>query len=126
MGGIDGACKLITLSAETQAKRQRIAYEVSALTQDICERRTAPLAQVKLEGHTSDSRTLLIAEPNAEGGFDIVCVIPKLGDTLYDALIKTAAKQITADKAETAILTQEVENFTGAVAVNEVAATVAA
>lgn len=126
VGGIDGACKLITLSEETQSKRQRIAHEVSALTQDINERRTTPLAQVKVQGVTPDSRSVLIAEPNAEGGFDIVCVMPKLSDTLYDALIKSAAKQITADKAETAILNQEVETFTGVVAGNEANAQAAA
>ena len=52
--------------------------------------------------------------------------MPKLSDTLYDALIKSAAKQITADKAETAILNQEVETFTGVVAGNEANAQAAA
>ena len=126
VGGIDGACKLITLSEETQAKRQRIAHEVSALTQEIEDRRSAPIARVTLNGIKSDSRSVLIAEPNDQGGFDIICVVPQLRDSVYDALVKSAAKQITLAKDEAAILNQEAVNFEGAVAVNERQALVAA
>jgi hypothetical protein len=69
---------------------------------------------------------VLIAEPNDQGGFDIICVVPQLSDSVYDALVKSAAKQITLAKDEAAILNQEAVNFEGAVAVNERQALVAA
>lgn len=126
VGGIDGACKLITLSEETQAKRQRIAHEVCALTQEIEARRSVPLAQVTLSGIKPESRSVLIAEPNDQGGFDIICVVPHLSDTVYDGLVKSAAKQITIAKEESAMLKQEVVNFAGPQAENEYSAQVAA
>jgi hypothetical protein len=89
------------------------------LTQEIEDRRSAPLAQVTLSGIKSDSRSVLIAEPNDHGGFDIICVVPQLSDTVYEALVKTAAKQVTLAKDEAAILNQEAVNFAGTVAVNE-------
>ena len=98
----------------------------SNLTQEIEDRRSAPIARVTLDGIKSDSRSVLIAEPNDQGGFDIICVVPQLSDSVYDALVKSAAKQITLAKDEAAILNQEAVNFEGAVAVNERQALVAA
>ncbi len=110
-GGIDAVAKLIAVSDETAAKRQKIADATLNVNSLIETRKTTPLANVSIPNLTAKTRTVFIAEPSLNGTFNIVCVVEDIADGLYGGLVKTAAAQHSAKSDESLALQREAEKF---------------
>jgi hypothetical protein len=110
-GGIDAVAKLIAVSEETAAKRQKIVDATLDVSSMIESRKTAPLANVTIAGLTAKTRTVFIAEPSLNGTFNIVCVVEDIADGLYSGLVKAAAAQHSAKSDESLALQREAQKF---------------
>ena len=110
-GGIDAVAKLISVSDETAAKRQKIADATLNVNSLIETRKTAPLANVSIPNITAKTRTVFIAEPSLNGTFNIVCVVEDIADGLYSGLVKTAAAQHSAKSDESLAMQREADKF---------------
>jgi len=118
-GGIDAVAKLIAVSDETAAKRQKIANATLNVSSLIETRKTSPLANVTITGLTAKTRTVFIAEPSLNGTFNIVCVVEDIADGLYSGLVKTAAAQYSAKSDESLALQREAEKFITEISANQ-------
>lgn len=118
-GGIDAVAKLISVSDETAAKRQKIADATLNVNSLIETRKTAPLANVSIPNITAKTRTVFIAEPSLNGTFNIVCVVEDIADGLYGGLVKTAAAQYSAKSDESLAMQREADKFITETSANE-------
>jgi hypothetical protein len=110
-GGIDAVGKLVIPSEEKIAKRGKIAAATTDLNSLMEHRKLNPLANVKIDGVSSKTRTVFIAEPSLNGTFNIVCVVEDVADSLCGSLVKCAATQYSASNDESLALQREAAKF---------------
>jgi hypothetical protein len=110
-GGIDAVAKEKNQSKEALTKAQKLKDATSDIKNLMEHRKLNPLANVKIDGVSSKTRTVFIAEPSLNGTFNIVCVVEDIADGLYGGLVKTAAAQHSAKSDESLALQREAEKF---------------
>jgi hypothetical protein len=66
-----------------------------------------PLATVAVDGFTPKQRNIMLAVGDVNGNFNVTYVLTEVSDSLYNALLKQAAKKIVAeDDAENSVTTE--------------------
>jgi hypothetical protein len=73
----------------------------------IAEAHVNPLATVAVDGFTPKQRNIMLAVGDINGYFNVTYVLTEVSDSLYNALLKQAAKKIVAeDDAENSVTTE--------------------
>ena len=73
----------------------------------IVEAQVNPLATVTIDGFMPQQRNIMLAVADVNGNFNVTYVLTEVSDSLYNALLKQAAKKIVeTDDAENALITE--------------------
>ena len=87
-------------------KLKRETAKVTA-EQLIAEAHVNPLATVAVDGFTPKQRNIMLAVGDVNGNFNVTYVLTEVSDSLYNALLKQAAKKIVAeDDTENSVTTE--------------------
>jgi hypothetical protein len=73
----------------------------------IAEAHVNPLVTVAVDGFVAQQRNIMLAVGDASGNFNVTYVLTEVSDSLYNALLKQAAKKIVeADEQDNALTTE--------------------
>jgi hypothetical protein len=117
-GGIDGVAKLNTPSEESLQKKEKIKSSITDVSQLLEFRKSNPLATIRIDSHAAQCPSILMAHPNADGSFNIICVVENVKEGLYKGLVRAAASQAVEVNSTNQQLQKEAKMFSDSVNVS--------
>lgn len=106
-GGIEEIKRKMVQSDEAIARKLKRETAKVTAEQLIAEAHVNPLATVAVDGFTPKQRNIMLAVGDVNGNFNVTYVLTEVSDSLYNALLKQAAKKIVAeDDAENSVTTE--------------------
>ena len=106
-GGIEEIKRKMIQSAEAKERQEKRKKARETAEQLITEAHVNPLATVAVDGFAPQQRNIMLAVGDVNGNFNVTYVLTEVSDSLYNALLKQAAKKIVAeDEAENAVTTE--------------------
>jgi hypothetical protein len=118
-GGIEEIKRKMVQSEEAKARQEKREEAKSTAEQLIAEAQINPLATVGVDGFAPTQRNILLAVGNANGEFNVTYVLTEVAESLYQALLKQAAKQIVSDQEEDDAMVAEVASYQPTQVANE-------
>jgi hypothetical protein len=106
-GGIEQIKRKMVQSDEAKDRQAKRKQAKDTAEQLIAEAHVNPLATVAVEGFIPNQRNIMLAVGDASGNFNVTYVLTEVSDSLYNALLKQAAKKIVeADEQDNALTTE--------------------
>ncbi len=106
-GGIEEIKRKMVQSAEAKDRQEKRKQAKDTAEQLIAEAQVNPLATVAVDGFIPQQRNIMLAVGDVNGNFNVTYVLTEVSDSLYNALLKQAAKKIVeADDEENAVTTE--------------------
>lgn len=106
-GGIEEIKRKMVQSAEAKDRQEKRKQAKDIAEQLIAEAQVNPLATVAVDGFIPQQRNIMLAVGDVNGNFNVTYVLTEVSDSLYNALLKQAAKKIVeADDEENAVTTE--------------------
>ena len=106
-GGIEEIKRKMVQSTEAKARQEKRKKAKETAEQMIVEAQVNPLATVTIDGFMPQQRNIMLAVADVNGNFNVTYVLTEVSDSLYNALLKQAAKKIVeTDDAENALITE--------------------
>lgn len=106
-GGIEQIKRKMVQSDEAKARQEKRKQAKETAEQQIVEAQVNPLATVTVDGFMPEKRNIMLAVGDVNGNFNVTYVLTEVSDSLYNALLKQAAKQIVAKQDEEDAVTAE-------------------
>lgn len=106
-GGIEEIKRKMVQSTEAKARQEKRKKAKETAEQLIVEAQVNPLATVTIDGFMPQQRNIMLAVADVNGNFNVTYVLTEVSDSLYNALLKQAAKKIVeSDEEDNAITTE--------------------
>ncbi len=106
-GGIEEIKRKMVQSAEAKERQAKHTKAKETAEQLIAEAHINPLTTIAVDGFIPQERNIMLAVGDVNGNFNVTYVLTEVSASLYNALIKQAAKKIIeADDAENALMTE--------------------
>lgn len=106
-GGIEEIKRKMVQSDEAKARQEKRTQAKDTAEQLIAEAHVNPLATVAVDGFVPKQRNIMLAVGDVNGKFNVTYVLTDVSDSLYNALLKQAAKKIVeADEQDNALMTE--------------------
>jgi hypothetical protein len=106
-GGIEEIKRKMVQSDEAKTRQEKRKQAKDTAEQLIAEAHVNPLATVVVDGFAPQQRNIMLAVGDVNGNFNVTYVLTEVSDSLYNALLKQAAKKIVeADDEENAVTTE--------------------
>lgn len=111
--GIEEIKKENLISEEAKERQQK--REVAKMTAEgqIKEAEINPLATVSIDGFTASKQSILLCAGNGNGDFNVTYVLTEVPESLFKALIKSAAKVIVKEDEKDDALSIEKQELQG-------------
>lgn len=106
-GGIEEIKRKMVQSDESKERQAKRKQAKDTAEQLIAEAHVNPLATVAVDGFMPNQRNIMLAVGDVNGNFNVTYVLTEVSDSLYNALLKQAAKKIVeADEQDSALTTE--------------------
>lgn len=106
-GGIEEIKRNAVKSVEAIERKAKRELAKDTAEQLIAEAHVNPLVTVAVDGFVAQPRNIMLAVGDASGNFNVTYVLTEVSDSLYNALLKQAAKKIVeADEQDNALTTE--------------------
>jgi hypothetical protein len=106
-GGIEEIKRKMVQSDEAKDRQVKRTQAKDTAEQLIAEAHVNPLATVAVDGFVPKQRNIMLAVGDVNGKFNVTYVLTDVSDSLYNALLKQAAKKIVeADEQDNALMTE--------------------
>jgi hypothetical protein len=118
-GGIEEIKRKMVQSPEALDRKQKRLKAKDTAEQQIAEGKLNPLAVVSVNGFIPNEMNILLATGDINNNFNVTFVLNDVSDSLYNALVKQAAKKIVEHEELNASINIESKKFEGNVASND-------
>jgi hypothetical protein len=118
-GGIEEIKRKMVQSDESKERQAKRKQAKDTAEQLIAEAHVNPLATVAVEGFIPNQRNIMLAVGDASGNFNVTYVLTEVSDSLYNALLKQAAKKIVEEDEQDCALTTEAAKLKNRPAAND-------
>jgi hypothetical protein len=106
-GGIEEIKRKMVQSEESKERQAKRKQAEDTAEQLIAQAHVNPLATITVDGFTPNQRNIMLAVADVNGNFNVTYVLTEVSDSLYNALLKQAAKKIVeADEQDIALTTE--------------------
>ena len=118
-GGIEEIKRKMVQSEESKERQAKRKQAKDTAEQLIAEAHVNPLATVTVDGFIPNQRNIMLAVADVNGNFNVTYVLTEVSDSLYNALLKQAAKQIVKLDDEDKAVTTEAAKLKQRTAAND-------
>jgi hypothetical protein len=118
-GGIEQIKRKMIQSVEAKARQEKHNKAKETAEQLIVEAQINPLATVAVDGFMPKQRNIMLAVGDVNGNFNVTYVLTEVSDSLYNALLKQAAKKIVDAEEHDSAVTTEVAKLKNRSAAND-------
>jgi len=106
-GGIEQIKRKMVQSDEAKTRQEKRSQAKETAEYLIAEAQSNPLATFGVDGFVPKQRNIMLAVGDVNGNFNVTYVLTEVSDSLYNALLKQAAKKIVDfDEQDLAITTE--------------------
>ena len=106
-GGIEEIKRKMVQSDEAKVRQEKRKQAKETAEQLIAEAHVNPLVTLAIDGFKPEQRNIMLAVADVNGNFNVTYVLTEVSDSLYNALLKQAAKQIVKlDDEDNAVTTE--------------------
>lgn len=118
-GGIEEIKRKMVQSDEAKDRQEKRKQAKDTAEQLIAEAHVNPLATFAVEGFMPQQRNIMLAVGDVNGNFNVTYVLTDVSDSLYNALLKQAAKKIVEADEQDSALTTEAQKLKNRPAAND-------
>lgn len=118
-GGIEEIKRKMVQSDEAKARQEKRKQAKDTAEQLIVEAQINPLATIAVDGFMPQQRNIMLAVGDVNGNFNVTYVLTEVSDTLYNALLKQAAKKIVKDQEQEDAMAAEAAKLVNRPAAND-------
>lgn len=118
-GGIEEIKRKMIQSDEAKARQEKRKQAKDTAEQLIVEAQINPLATIAVEGFMPQQRNIMLAVGDVNGNFNVTYVLTEVSDSLYNALLKQAAKKIVKDQEQEDAMAAEAAKLMNRPAAND-------
>jgi hypothetical protein len=118
-GGIEEIKRSMIQSEEAKVRHEKRQKAKETAEQLIVDAHVNPLASFSVDGVIPQQRNIMLAVGDVNGNFNVTYVLTEVSESLYQALLKQAAKQISANQEQDDALEAEAAKLKPSSAAND-------
>lgn len=118
-GGIEEIKRNAVKSVDAIERKEKRELAKDTAEQLIAEAHVNPLVTVAVDGFVPQQRNIMLAVGDASGNFNVTYILTEVSDSLYNALLRQAAKEIVETDEQDKALTTEAAKLKSRLAAND-------